>query len=142
MTSNRSPGRRRRGYMLLEVAMAVALLLAAMTLAMRLDSWVGREQRTAGRRLWATQTLGNLSERVSALTEKELTADRVKALGADLGVVSVLPGAELSAEVEATKPPAPAGKRVALTLRWKNRSGGWEAPARLTSWVYRKGDRR
>ena len=132
------PGR--RGYVLIEVAMAAMMLMAAMALAVKLIAGVGLERRSAERRMWAVQEVANLAERVAAEPFDKLNPERIKALATEAKADSVLPGAEWTAEV-ADAGPTPAGKRVVLGLRWKDRSGGWVAPVRLTSWVYRGRDR-
>ena len=70
-----------------------------------------------------------------------MTAERVKALAAD-GGPSGLPSADWSAEVQPDDAGPVPGKRVTVQLRWKTRSGRWDAPVRLTSWVYRRGGSR
>jgi hypothetical protein len=126
---------------LLEVTMAVVLLLAAMTLAMKLVVGVALEQRGADRRMWALQTASNLAERIAAEPFAKLTTERARALAATASADRVLPGAEWTVDVADAGGPAPPGKRVTLRLRWKDRSGEWTAPVHLTSWVFRGRDR-
>jgi len=121
--------------------MAALMLMAAMALAVKLIAGVGLERRAADRRMWAVQEVSNLAERVAAEPFDKVNPERVKALAALARADSVLPGADWTAEVSDAPGAAPAGKRVTLGLRWKDHSGGWVAPVRLTSWVYRRRNR-
>jgi Tfp pilus assembly protein PilV len=142
MTTLRSSPRTRRGYALVEVAMSVLILIAAMSLALKLVAWVAAERRTADRRLWAVQEVSNVMERLTSEPFDKVTTEKAKALVEEAGAPRVLPGANWSVEVveQAAGPETP-GKRVALQLRWKTRSGEWDAPVRLSAWVYRGRDR-
>jgi hypothetical protein len=126
---------------MVEVTMAALLLMAAMALAVKLVVGVGLEQRSADRRLWSVQEVSNLSERIAAEPFDKVTVERARALAAEAKAEGVLPGAEWTAEVADAGGPPPAGKRVTLRLRWKDRGGDWVAPVRLTSWIYRGRDR-
>lgn len=138
----RARPRRRRGYVLLEVAMAVVLLLAAMALAVRLVYLVGLEQRAGDRRAWALQTVANLAERAESEPFDAVTRDRLLVLAKSLGAADRLPSAEWSTEVSDTQVGATSAKRLRLRLRWKGTKGEWDAPARLTTWIYRREERR
>src|SRR5262249_8816880 len=103
--------------------------------------WLGAERAAADRRLWAAQEVANVMEQLSAEPFDRVDASRARAMAAEGQATRALPGAEWGAEV-VDEPDGPvAAKRVTLRLRWKGRSGEWEAPARLTSWVYRRGGR-
>jgi hypothetical protein len=112
--------------------------MAAMGVSVRVLGWIGTERRAADRRLWATQALSNLAERVSAEPFGRVAPARAKELASEAHADRVLPEAEWSIDVADEPRPVPA-RRVALLLRWKERSGGWDGPARLTFWVYRAG---
>jgi hypothetical protein len=141
MTANRQAtgaGPRRGGYTLVEVVLSVVVLLSAMTVVVKVLGWVGVEQRVADRRSWAVQEVANLMERLTAEPFEDITRARARSLSGERTANRVLPGAEWEADVgDETAGPVPA-KRVTLRLRWKARSGGWEGPVRLTSWVYRR----
>jgi hypothetical protein len=126
---------------LLEVAVATVLLMTAMALAAKLVIGVTVERRAAERRLWAVQEVSNLAERLSGEPYDRLDADRARELAAGAKTGSVLPDAEWAVEVHDAGGNGPAAKRVTVSLRWKDRSGGWTAPVRATSWVYRGGNR-
>jgi hypothetical protein len=139
MTANRTANvllRRRGGYTLLEVVMAVMVLLTAMSLVVKVLGWVAAERRATDRRLWASQQVANAMERVSAEPFDRVATGRVKEMTSGSGASRVLPDAEWDAEVaDETAGPVPA-RRVTLRLRWKGRGGAWEPPVVLTSWVY------
>jgi hypothetical protein len=121
--------------------MAVVLLLAAMTVVVKALGWVGTQRRESDRRLFAVQEVSNVMERLAAEPYERVTAARARELAAGGLEPGTLPGSEWQAEV-ADEPGGPApSKRVTLRLRWRVGSGEWGAPVRLTSWIYRGGDR-
>ena len=128
----------RKGYALVEVAMAVLLLIAAMSLAVKLVAWVAVERRSADRRLWAVEEVSNVMERLTSEPFEKVTSDRAKALADRVEAPRVLPDAEWTVRVrdQDAAPHVPA-KRVELRLRWKTRSGNWDAPVRLSAWIFK-----
>jgi Tfp pilus assembly protein PilV len=146
MNANRSkrcptPRRRRprRGYALVEVAISILIAMTAMVVMVKVLGWLGAERRSADRRGWAVQAASNVLERVAAEPFDRVTAETVKSIAAATGATKALPDAAWEIDV-ADEPDKPvASKRVGLSLRWKERSGGWSSPVRLTSWVFRKG---
>jgi type II secretory pathway pseudopilin PulG len=124
------PGR--RGFTMLEMVAAVAMLMAAMTLVVQLVGWVAAGRRAAERRTRAIQEAANLMERLTARAPGDLTPQGVAALRLSPSARNALPGGELTVHVD----PGEAGlTRIRLELRWRDRSGGVEAPVRLTSWI-------
>jgi hypothetical protein len=124
--------------MLAEVAMSGVMLTIAMTLTVRVLGWVGIERRACDRRHWAAQEVSNVMERLTARPYDAVTAGHARELTLSPQAHQMLPGAELQVEVTEDDPAGGKGsKRVAIQLRWHDRSGGWDAPARLTSWIYR-----
>lgn len=126
----------RRGYGLVELAMAVFLFMVAMSLLVRVVGWVGRERRAAERRLMAVHEISNILERVSAEPYDRIDAKRVEELAGTSVAAAALPEPRWEAEVTAADVPAPRSKRVRLSLRWKSLAGNWEAPVRLVAWVF------
>jgi Tfp pilus assembly protein PilV len=130
----RSP---RRGYGMIEVAMALVVLATAMMLMVRLLAWTGLERREAGRRALAIQEVSNVMERISLERYDDVTLDGTKAIALARNADEALPGASWQVEVvEEPDPHAPA-KRVSIRLRWTHASGDQDHPVALTSWVYR-----
>jgi hypothetical protein len=113
------------------MVMAAVLLGVAMALTVQILGWVVRERRAADRRAIAVQEAANVMERLAARPWVQLTPDTVGTETLTLEALRALPGAELSVAV-AGDPPL---KRIGVQLRWRGRSGGFEAPVRLSSWV-------
>lgn len=134
--STPSPKGNRRGYSLLELTMSVIVLMAAMSLTVKVLGWVGMERRAADRRLWAIQEMGNVMERVAGEPFDKLTKASVESLTTEGHLERVLPGALWEVGVVDDDKKALTSKRVTIGLRWKERAGGWEAPLTLTTWVY------
>ncbi len=129
--------RARRGSLLAEVAMSSVMLMIAMALTVKVLGWVGVERRAWDRRQWATQEVSNLMEKVTSRPFEEVSTANLKDLAISPHAQALLPGAELAAEVAEHDPAGgPGSKRVSIRLRWHNRSGEWDAPVRLTSWIY------
>src|SRR5437660_1076339 len=75
MNANRPQTRpRRRGYTLIEMAIAVIVVMTAMGVTVRVLGWNARERRAADRREWAVQAASNILERVSAEPFDRVTA--------------------------------------------------------------------
>jgi hypothetical protein len=83
--------------------------------------------------------VANLMERITADPFDEITAERARRLSISPSAAGSLTGSELAVEVTEEQPgPGRSAKRVAVRLRWKGRSGEWEAPVRLTTWIERR----
>lgn len=139
MLANRSrpSGGRRPGLGLVEMVVTVALLAVAMTATVQVVGWVALERRSVDRRERALGEARNLLERLAARPWDDLTpeaAARVRPsdasahfLGKPTLTVTITPADD-----------APARKKLAVELRWPDRSGRPEAPVRLIAWVYRR----
>jgi Tfp pilus assembly protein PilV len=128
---------RRSGFLLGELLITVILLGVAMTVAVKLVGWVALEQRATERRERALLEASNLLERLAAGRWGELSAEAARA-ALSPAAQQALPGAELKVEVTEVDRPLPA-KRLRVQIRWRDRSGGFEAPIWLATWVYRPG---
>lgn len=118
--------------------MSGVMLAIAMALTVKVLGWVAMERRASDRRQWAAQEVCNLMERVTAKPYDAVSEGSVGNVVLSPQARQMLPGAELRVEVVEDGPAGGKGsKRVAVQLRWHDRSGGWDAPARLTSWIYR-----
>jgi hypothetical protein len=130
----------RRGSLLAEVAMSGAMLMIAMALTVKVLGWVGVERKVWDRRQWAAQEAANLMEEITSRPFGDVTTESAKKLALSPEARRLLPEAELKIEVGENDRAGGAGsKRIALQLRWHNRSGEWDAPVRLVSWIYRGG---
>jgi hypothetical protein len=129
---------RRRAFTTCEAALAVLLLAVAMTTTVHVLGWVAADRRAIERRQWAIQEAGNLMERLTAQPWETIDADSARALVLSEEVRRKLPEPELTIDVD-DRDAGRGAKRLALRLRWRNRSGGWERPVRLTAWIARRG---
>jgi hypothetical protein len=130
----------RRGSLLAEMAMAAVLLMIAMTLTVKMLGFVALERRASERRQRAVIEVANLMETITAFPFDQVTPDLARRTALSPGARQSLPDSELSIDVAATQPGAGrSGKRIAIALRWRGRSGEWESPVRLTSWLERRG---
>jgi hypothetical protein len=139
MTSRRIGKRPRRGYTLVEIAVAALLLMAAMSITVKALGWVARERRSADRRQWAAQEVSNVMEQLTAEPFEKLNTARAREITLASKAERVLPGASWQVEIVNEARPDFPGKRLSLLLRWKDRVGEWGAPVRLTSWVFGRG---
>jgi hypothetical protein len=119
--------------------MAAVMLMIAMTLTVKVLGWMGAERRASERRQWAAQEAANLMERITARPFEAVTAESVRELALSPQAQKLLPGAELKVDLTANDPAGGEGsQRIAIQVRWRNRAGEWDAPLRLTSWIYRR----
>ena len=139
-TNNPRGPSRRGGYTMVELAVSVLVLVAAMGISVRVVGWVGAERRSADRRQWALQEVANVMERVSAEPFDRVTPAKARAIASGSDAAGRLPGGSWEVAVDDERDSPVPARRVSVRLRWKDRSGGWEAPARLTAWVFRRGD--
>jgi Tfp pilus assembly protein PilV len=131
--------RKRRGSLLAEVAMATVILMIAMSLTVKVLGWVALERRAAERRQRALMEVANVMERIAAYPFDEVTPELTRRITLSTTAGQSLPESDLSVDVTNSDPGAGrSAKRIAVRLRWKGRSGEWEAPVRLTSWLERR----
>lgn len=129
-----APAPKRRGFTLLEVSAAGAMLAVAMTLAVQALGAMAADRRALDRRREATQEAANVMERLAARPWDELTPEALGDAKPSPEARKALPGVTLKVAV------APQGdlKRLAVEVRWHGQGGPAEVPVRLTSWVARR----
>jgi type II secretory pathway pseudopilin PulG len=125
--------RLRRGATLLEVVIAVGLLAAAMSLSLQVLTLVAAARRSYQRRLVATEEAANCLERLRLLPSSELNNELAGQMQLPAEALNQLPGGELQVRISDHARPV-SGKRIAVQVRWRHRSGEYEAPVRLTAW--------
>jgi Tfp pilus assembly protein PilV len=128
--------RPRRAFTMVEVTLSVFLLVVAMTATVQVLGAVATQRRAAERRQWAIQEVANLMEHLTAEPWDRVTADSALGLSLSEEIRRKLPEPELTVDVAETDREL-GEKRLAIRLRWRNRSGTWEAPVRLTAWIAR-----
>jgi hypothetical protein len=128
----------RRGSLLPELAISGIMLMIVMGLTVKVLGQAGQQRRSAEQRQRAILEVANIMERITAEPFDKVTAERAHRLSISPGSSAALPDAELAVEVnEETPAPGRSVRRIAVRLRWKGRSGEWEAPIRLTTWIER-----
>jgi hypothetical protein len=130
---------RRRGSLLVEVAMAGVLLTIAMTLTIRVLGTVAAERRASEHRQRALVEVANLMERITAYPFDEVTPEVARRLKLSPPAERSLPDSELAVDIASSEPgQGRSAKRIAIKLRWRTAGGEWAAPVRLTSWIERR----
>ncbi|QEH37026.1 hypothetical protein OJF2_56110 [Aquisphaera giovannonii] len=123
--------------MLAELAMAAVMLMIALALVVKVVGWVGSERRGVERREWAVQEASNLLETITARPFDAVTAEAAAKVALSQQARQVLPGVELKTMIQAEGAAGgPKSKRVSVVIRWRDRSGGWDAPVRLSTWIF------
>jgi hypothetical protein len=121
--------------MLVELAVAGALVGALLVVCLQLLSAALAQRRVADQRQCALLELGNIMEQVAARPWAELTTIAQSQENLPAWATSRLPGSELKIEV-APSADDPNAKRITASLRWQDRSGQLVAPMMLTTWRY------
>jgi hypothetical protein len=137
MLAKRSP-RARRGTLLLETAISALMLTIAMALAAQVTASVAAERRAWDRRGVAAAEVANALERISARPFDALAVGPIEGLSPSAAAAATLPGVELTAEAADDPAGDLPARRVTITVRWRNRAGDWEAPARLVTWIHQR----
>jgi hypothetical protein len=125
----------RRGTTIVELIVASAMLGTLLVICLQMAGALAAQQRTVQQRQLATLELANLMERIAARPWADVTPQAVAAEQPTPAARNRLPDAEV--KVEVTTPAAePDAKRIAASIRWKDRSGGFLPPVTLTTWKY------
>jgi hypothetical protein len=138
-----SPGLSRRGAILADVGLAAIVLMVAMSLMLKVLSTVAQERRSADHRQRAALEAANLMERITAYPFDRVTPELVRGMKVSESARRSLHDCELAIDVQGGEG-APStdrdSRRISITLRWREPSGQWQRPVRLTSWTLRPGD--
>ena len=119
--------------------MSAVMLAIVMTLTVKVLGFAGQQRRSADHRQRAVLEVANVMERITADPFDEITAERARRFSISPATAGSLSGSELAIDVTEEQPgPGRSAKRIAIRLRWKGRSGEWEAPVRLTTWIERR----
>ena len=125
--------------MLLELAVAGALVGTLLVVGLQLLSTAVAQRRAVDQRQCALLELGNVMEQIAACPWPKLTTPMLSREKLSASAARQLPGAELKIEVS-TSTGQPNAKRITATLRWQDRSGQLTAPVTLTTWRYQIAD--
>jgi hypothetical protein len=127
----------RRGYMMMEMIVACALLGVLLTISLQLLAGLAAQRRTADQRQLAAIEIGNVMDRVASRRWKELTQASVAHETIAESVRRQLPGVELKIDVSVL-PKEPDVKRIVVSLRWRDRAGRPLPPLQVVTWKNRK----
>jgi hypothetical protein len=133
-----TPGRRRRGLGIVEMAMTGVLVAAAMAATLQVVGWLALQRRAAERRERAIVAASNLIEQIKIREWNDLKTEALAAVKLDDATAKFLHGSTLKLDVEPFED-APSRKKITVEIAWPDRSGRLEAPVRLVSWSYRRG---
>lgn len=125
----------RRGFTLIEMIAAAAILGAVMAVAYQAVVAAAGQQRALVRRQTALREAANAVERLAALPWQGLTPQAAGALVLSPEARASLPDGEIHAEVT-PDPDEPAARRIRVEVRWPDAAGRWEAPVRLAAWRF------
>jgi hypothetical protein len=128
----------RAAFSVLEVIAACVMLATAMVITVHVLTLSWAQSREIERRQFAVQEAANLLERLTGAPWETLDAELAAAQQLRPEDLSRLPGGELDVVIEPGGD-APRSKRIAVTLRWRSRSGDFTSPVRLTAWVFAAG---
>lgn len=124
-----------RGFLLVELIVALVLLGAVTTIVVPTLGWMGVENRRSLQRQEAAQGLNNLLDQFTTRPYKEITQDAANDIELPEALTRQLPGAELKIAVNETEPGI---KRIRVELAWNQRNGNPLAPMRVSAWVHEK----
>jgi hypothetical protein len=136
-----SPWLSRRGALLADVGLAAIVLLVAMSLMLKLLAIVAQERRSADHRQRAALEVANLMERITAYPFDRVTPELARGLTVSETARQSLRDCELAIDVKRGEVVPTNGEdvgRISITLRWREPSGEWQRPVRLTSWIERR----
>ena len=125
----------RKGFTMIEVIAAIAVLAAAMVAVAQTVAVVARQRQRTERQTLAVQEAANLMERIYALPWNEVTQDQAVAARLSPAGRSRLPAAAVKVTVQASGDP-PTEKRISVDIDWQEADGGRSRPVRLTAWRF------
>ncbi|MBU4273499.1 MAG: hypothetical protein KKA28_16690 [Planctomycetes bacterium] len=122
---------------ILELVVAGALLGTLLVVCLKMIGAVADWRRESDRRQLALFEAANLMERVADRPWDELTPEAVAAVRLPDNIRERLPGAELKIEVSDSPPERkPPSKRIAVSIRWRDRAGRMLPPVSIATWRF------
>jgi Tfp pilus assembly protein PilV len=127
-----------RGATLIEVAVALVILAAAMLALAQMVALAARQRRLTEARRLAMEEVANQAERVAALPWDKVQPGEFTGWEPSAGLAAAIPAAECKANVTA-EPGPPAARRVRLEIHWTDTAGQAAPPVGLTLWKFEGG---
>ena len=127
---------RRRGFGLVEMAVAGVLLATIIAITAETVARVTTDRKATARREAATRLVGNVMERALARPWSEISTEALTLVATSANVGN---RQDASLRVEVTAAPEVGGrgvKRVVVEVRWPDRSKVAESPVRLVAWCF------
>jgi Tfp pilus assembly protein PilV len=125
----------RRGSMLVETAIGVALAVVVMIAVAQLVAVVAKQRRETAHTRLATQEVANAMEHMTVLPWGELTAEAAERFVASRQSVSALEDPQLSISVSNVDDSLPT-KQIEIALSWRDQSTRRVEPVRLVAWKH------
>ena len=132
--TERHPRAIRRGFTVIEVSLALAVLLAASILLTQFLVASSQQRKLADQRRLALEELSNRLERVMAAKWDDVNGAAIEGQEFSPTVQENLPAAKLTASV-ADEPGPASGKRVTLEISWEQH-GQRVSPIGLIGWKF------
>lgn len=132
--------RPRRGFGLVEMAVAGVLLATMVLLTLQLVGWSATDRRALSRREAATRLVANVLERALAHPWSEIsTAGLTPLVGSVRGDGAAADGV-LSVDVTPAPPlDGSAQKKIVVEVAWPVQAGSPGAPVRVVAWTTEQG---
>ena len=120
---------------MVETAVALVVLAAAMVALAQLVTLAGRQRRQSEERRIALQEVANQAEQLALLRWEDVAADKLRTWQASPELAAAIPHAACQISVS-EEPGSPAGQRIQLRVAWTNAAGQEVEPAELTIWKF------
>jgi prepilin-type N-terminal cleavage/methylation domain-containing protein len=131
----RHPRAVRRGFTVIEVSLALAVLLAASILLTQFLVASSQQRKLADQRRLALEELSNRLERVMAAKWEDANVAAIEGQELSQAVQENLPAAKLTADITDEPGGSTSGKRVRLEISWEQH-GQRVSPIGLAGWKF------
>jgi len=126
---------RRRGYLLIELGIAVVILGSLMTVVATMLIHASHWRRESQNRALAALEASSLLEQCVGLPRSEVTQEKLTALAQARQAEALLPDESVDVSLQDALGAAK-GQRIAVEIRWKTPTGNPQGPLRLATWIF------